>query len=230
MNGFFLSLNLLLVAAVSAGNYFYQTVGGTNLKGLTSLGFVLIGVINLFYAIKNKAPLRFPLVLSIGLVLAMTGDIGINYHFVFGAALFAFGHLFFFGALCLLHPFHVRDLIPSVVLLLFCTWLIHLSPFFHFESRELPTICLGYGLILSVMLGKAIMNALHSFSLINGILALGALFFFFSDLMLVFAWFSIRIPQAGTLCMATYYPSVCLIAFSGYCYVRSQIRPVSINR
>ena len=44
-------INAILVLLVVVGDILYITLGGLLIKGLTSAGFVLIGITNLTYAI-----------------------------------------------------------------------------------------------------------------------------------------------------------------------------------
>ena len=71
-----------------------------------------------------------------------------------------------------------------------------------------------YALIISLMLGKAAGNFIHEKSISAGIIAFASLLFFFSDLMLVFDWFIGLWSWTDNACMGTYYPALCLLAFS----------------
>ena len=79
------ALNLVLTVLVQASMIWYLDCGGLWRKGLTSFGFVLLGVLNLAYLIAvRKKPLRFPVILMVGLVFAMLGDIVLNVNFIGG--------------------------------------------------------------------------------------------------------------------------------------------------
>ena len=75
-------------------------------------------------------------------------------------------------------------------------------------------VCLVYAFIISMMLGKAIGNFIRRRELLTGIILAGSILFFLSDLMLVFDWFTLAGSWSGKICMATYYPAECLLAFS----------------
>ena len=66
-------------------------------KSAASFCFVLIGFINLLYCIKNKqiGNIKFMILLALGLVFAMLGDIFLIEYFIIGAILFAVGHILF---------------------------------------------------------------------------------------------------------------------------------------
>ena len=92
MKKFVFYLNLLLIVLVQVADVWYLTNGGLWRKGVTSFGFVLIGILNLAYLIAvRKKPLRFPVLLTIGLAVAMLGDIVVNVRFIEGALIFAVG-------------------------------------------------------------------------------------------------------------------------------------------
>lgn len=104
-----LAVNLLLTAAVFVGNYFLLTVGGADIKALTSAGFVLIGLVNPVYSVAVKSGrVRYAATLAAGLTLACLGDVLIGLSFVVGASLFAPGHICFFASYCV--PDRVRPL------------------------------------------------------------------------------------------------------------------------
>ena len=66
------------------------------------------------------------------------------------------------------------------------------------------------------MLGKAMANLICQVNAVNALISAGSLLFFFSDLMLVLNWF-VRVGKwAGNACMGTYYPALCILAFSMY--------------
>ena len=110
-NKILLAVNLLLMAAVFTGNYFFLTVGGSDIKALTSGGFVLMGLVNLIFAVAVKgSQVKYVATLAVGLMLACLGDILIGPSFVIGAALFALGHVCFFLAYCVLDRVRPLDL------------------------------------------------------------------------------------------------------------------------
>lgn len=209
-------LNLILILLVLVGDYFYTTQGGLWLKGLTSFGFVLIGLTNLIYIfmLKENTQKKYAIVMLIGLVFAMAGDIVLNIFFVGGAALFAIGHVFYFVAYCFATRFKVRDLIVAAIIFVPSLLTILLVPIFDFGGTFMQIVCVVYALIISCMLGKAISDLITNKNIFSIIVAVGSLLFFFSDLMLLFDVFASVEVWAGILCLATYYPAQCLLAYS----------------
>lgn len=211
-----LAVNLVLMAAILALNYVYQSNGfDFTLKCICSGGFALMGAVNLLYALAaGKSGKAIYVSMAAGLVLAMLGDILIGYNFIVGAGTFALGHVCFVIAYGFMQRIHGLDLaiggglfIAAAAFLLFC-------PLLTFDVPVFRVVCLVYGLIISAMLGKAAGNFLREKSLLCGMIALASLLFFFSDLMLVFDWFIGLWSWTDHACMGTYYPALCLLALS----------------
>ena len=207
-------INLIFLLCIVVGDVFYTIFGGLWLKGLTSLMFVALGVVNLMYAIKNKTShFKFSIILVIGLTFAMLGDIVLNINFIGGAILFAIGHIFYFVAYCFVSKFKVIDLAFTASIFIPSLLIILLVPALNFGSILLQIVCSVYALIISLMLGKAVSNCLQLNSLLSLIIMAGSVLFFFSDLMLLLDVFA-SLPVVGILCLATYYPAEFLLAHS----------------
>ena len=89
-------INAILFVALLVGTIVYQIVGGKVIQLSTSGIFVLMGIVNLSFAIKkHKKNLRFYISMAIALLLCMLGDAMLRVDFVMGAATFACGHLAF---------------------------------------------------------------------------------------------------------------------------------------
>ncbi len=209
-------LNLILIIAVLIGDVCYTTFGGLWLKGLTSFMFVLIGVTNLVFIFKQKLDnqKKFAIIMLVGLIFAMLGDIVLNIFFVGGAGLFAIGHMFYFVAYCVLAKFNIKDLIFALIIFVPSALVILLVPIFDFGGIFMQVVCLVYALIISCMLGKSISNLVRQKNILNIILVIGSCLFFFSDLMLLFNVFGDVGLWADILCLATYYPAQCFLAYS----------------
>lgn len=215
MKKLFLTLNIVLISIVCVLDIFYTLYGGLWLKAITSIGFVLIGATNLIYLIKNnQRNLKFPIIMLIGLFVAMLGDIVLNLHFISGAVIFAIGHVFYFFAYCVLKKFEWKDLIYGGCILIPSVLVITLVPLFDFGGILMEIVCVCYAIIISLMVGKAISNFVSTKSLINLLILVGSVLFFISDLMLLFDVFSSLPRIMGILCLATYYPGQCMLAHS----------------
>lgn len=213
---FLLAVNALTVSAILLLNYFYQSSGfDFTLKCICSALFALLGVINLIYALVIKADnVRFYIGMSAGLILAFLGDYLIGYDFIFGAAAFALGHICFVIAYCFLHKIRYVDLLISMIFFVPGTVFLLFSPLLTFDLPIFRIVCIIYALIISLMLGKAVGNFLLERSLNSMLIALASALFLFSDLMLVFDWFIGLWSWTDNACMGTYYPALCILAFS----------------
>ena len=205
-------LNVLLIAATLVSAVYYYTHGGLFLKGLTSSGFALLGVVNLAYTARtNKGALPFAALMAAGLLFSMAGDIVLNLNFIPGALIFALGHLLYFTAYCAHTRFRPSDLVPIGVMFALSVMILQLLPL-DFGSALMEWVCMGYGLVISCMLGKAAANFIRERTLVSTLLAVGSILFYFSDLMLCLGKFGSAPDITDALCLFTYYPAQCLLA------------------
>ena len=207
---------LTLIFCVLLGDILYILDDTLLVKSLTSLSFVLIGLIGLLDALLNNKTeqKKFCFIMFTGLVFAMMGDIVLEVNFIIGALLFAIGHIFYFVAYCKLEKFHLKDLIYGAVVFVPAALLILLAPFFEFPSQMLMWLCVIYAMIISCMMGKSVSNFVKNKCRLNLVLMMGSVLFLFSDLMLLFNVFSDISKVFRYLCLGTYYPAEILLAIS----------------
>lgn len=129
---------------------------------------------------------------------------------------FALGHICFVVAYCFMQRMQRLDFIISGALFLGCLIFLLFCPLLTFEVGIFRIVCIVYALIISTMLGKAIGNFIREKNFVGRTVATASALFFFSDLMLVFDWFIGRWSRTDHACMGTYYPALCLMAFSMY--------------
>lgn len=207
--------NFSMAGLLIIADIFYIIFGGLIIKSIASLIFVLIGFVNLMLLLKIKKQKHLSAyLLFIGLCFACLGDIFLEIYFISGAALFAVGHLFYFVAYCKLNIFKWKDIIYSMAIFVPSLLIILLVPIFDFGGVLMQVVCCVYALIISLMVGKAISNFVQQKSVLNLIILLGSVLFFFSDFMLLFDVFSNSSIVFGVLCLATYYPAEFLLAYS----------------
>ena len=208
-------LNIILIVLVLIGDAFYIIKGTLPIKTVTSIGFVLIGVVNLIYLMKNGVSnKKFPIIMVVGLFFAMLGDVLLEVNFIVGALLFAVGHIFYFIAYCFICSFNWKDLIYGGLIFIPATIAILFAPIFEFPSDTLKWLCVVYAIVISCMTGKSISNFVKQKTLQNILLMIGSMLFLFSDLMLLFDNFSSLSGVFGLLCLLTYYPAECLLSYS----------------
>ena len=83
---------------------------------------------------------------------------------------------------------------------------------FRFPSQRI--ICYAYAVIISCMAGKAVSCFLRQKTLASFLLALGSAMFFFSDAMLLLAWFAGAGRWADLACCWTYFPGQGVLGLS----------------
>ena len=214
-NKIILPLNVALILSIILGDICYMTVGGLLVKAITSICFVVLGLVNLTYVILQKQNnLKFPIIMAIGLFFAMLGDIMLNIEFIVGALLFAVGHVWYFIAYNFLQKFKPSDLIYGMAIFVPAIIFILCMPIFDFGSLLMKIIVMFYALIISFMVGKSIANLVATPTRQNILITIGSILFFFSDLMLLMNVFGNLSPVFDVLCLATYYPAECVLAFA----------------
>lgn len=215
-------LTLILIAFTLISGYFYYLQGGLWLKSLTSFGFVATGLANLIYALKEKACDRFVIFTFCGLFFSFLGDIVINLSFIPGAFIFALGHVFYFAAFCSREGFSKRDFVYVAAMLVISLTILLLYPGFNFDTLIL-CVCVFYSIIISFMAGKAISGYFANRSAVNLILAIGAILFFSSDAALVLYMFGNAGKAADTVCLFTYFPAQCMLAYGMHKYLAKKL-------
>ena len=211
----FLLINLMIFLPVLVGDMFFIKTGELWVKSVTSAGFVLLGLINLIYALKTQTNnKKFAIILFVGLVFGMLGDILLEIEFITGAVIFAVGHVMYFIAYCFLQKFDYKDIVAWLLIFVPSMLFIVLAPIFDFDGNLLKILCVIYALFISCMLGKSVVNLIKEKSILNVLLCVGSALFFFSDLMLLLNVFSNVFSHALLFCLITYYPAQCLLGFS----------------
>lgn len=185
-------------------------------KGSVTGAFLICGIVNLIFSIKNKKDYdfspKFKWLMMLGLFFAALGDIFLIDVFVLGVGFFALGHVFYMLAFISLKKFNIRDIIIIALIFIPALLLILLYKGFDFDGMKLLIIL--YALILSTMTAKTISNYTIEKSKKNLTLVAGSALFFLSDLMLLFRLFAGAPRIMSILCVAFYYPAQFILAYS----------------
>ena len=206
-------LNLLLAILIIAGDIWYMIGDSTIVKGITSGVFVIMGIINLIYAIKNKTKYKeFAILMVVGLFFAMLGDILLEIEFIVGAGFFALGHVLFFVSYCFIQKFNIKDIFYGALIFIPATLVILLVPIFEFNGLLMQIVCIIYAVIISCMVGKAINNYIIIKNKLTLIVLIGSILFIISDICLLFNVFASVPKFIGVMCLLTYYPAEIFLA------------------
>lgn len=216
--------NILMLISILIGDFIFLAMGHdlishTNttrilVKGITSGLFVIVGIVNTIYAgLKNRQYIKFALILLVGLIFSMLGDIFLEIYFIIGAGLFGLGHIFFLISYCFISKFRFRDMIYGVLFFLPALLILLFVPIFDFGSTLMLMVCIAYAFVISMMLGKALSNHIAVHSVLTLVILIGSILFFFSDVMLLFSVFG-KIQYIDILCLISYYPAQFLLALS----------------
>ena len=198
------TVNLLLLAGSVICLIDYVMPGGWATKGMTSSWFVMIGLVNLRYAIKERiSKVIFVCVMVAGLILGMLADIMLGGNFILGIVLCALGHIAYLVGCFLLAKPNRRDIICSVPVAIVSVIAVIGTPFIQINDPILEKMLIGYAIVIGAMLGKAISNYWADKAVTNKLILLGSAMFWFSDLMLAANMFGNGGDTASLLCCFT---------------------------
>lgn len=218
-----IALNLLLGVFIAIGGLCYDTIlHNLVMKTIASSGFVALCAINLNYGLKSQKGLRaqgrekFAYIMLAAFAFCLLADIVLEIEFMYGALIFAVGHVCFLFAYCKMVKVQVKDFISSVIIFVCAAPIILFVPLFDFGGMLMQMVCLFYALIISLMLGKVISNYRRRPEAATLCILVGSCMFFFSDFMLLFEQFA-EVPSIiGSLCVNSYYPAQAVLAHSVY--------------
>ena len=217
MNKKFLVFNSIAQPVLFIVDIIYMILGGLWLKGVTSGIFVAIALVNLYLVNKEGKTIggKFKMLMCIGLAVCCVADIILNIWFIFGALIFAIGHVFYFMSYVQLDKFTFKDLYCALAIAVPAVLVLVLYPF---DYQGIFVVIVLYALIISCMVGKAISLMLFSSgSIVSRVVILvGSILFFVSDLALLFCNFGNGGVVADNICLLTYYPAQGLLALSVY--------------
>lgn len=208
-------INLIFFLLTWAGGIVFAIQRGLETKIPASACFLLLGCLNTFFLMKQEGKRRdFAFIMLAGLFFGFLADIVLQLHFLGGAAIFALGHVCYVAAYCRLLAREHRDclcclwiIIPSLALILFL-------PVLDFGGSFMQGVVMVYAVVISLMTGKAVSNYRRDPSPLTKCLLVGSILFFFSDFMLLFAFFTDVGRIANILCLLTYYPGQAILAAS----------------
>lgn len=211
-----IAANTIIISTIFALNYFYQMNGfDFTLKCVSSGCFLLLGIINLCYALLIKPQDKwFSIGMILGLFFSFLGDVLIDSDFILGAVTFAVGHICFTAAYCFLQRLNKMDWFICGLLALGSVSFLMFYPRLHFGRPPIKLICVIYAMLISFMLGKSISNYIKERDIVTCTIMFASALFFFSDLMLALGRFIGRLHWTGKACMGTYYPALCIMALS----------------
>ena len=217
-------ISLMLIVGMDIVYMLFHNLGDLEnilIKSTTSGLFVVTGIINYIFAIKvgfkEKRFSRFAICMLMGLVFAMLGDIALEYKFDIGAGLFALGHVMFLISYICLKKINWKDIMFASIIIALVMLLIFLYDSFRFSTFDLIVVVV-YAIIISCMLGKSVGNMFdkNQSRFAKLWIFIGSLFFFLSDLFLLFAFFARLGKIFSILCLSFYYPAEWILATSIY--------------
>ena len=206
--------NVVLLVGAMACLVCYDIFRGLWLKGVTSSWFVVLGMVNFLASRGEKR--GFSLLMVLGLFCGMCADVLLGVEFYAGVAVFALGHVMYLAAFYALERFRVRDLWFMAPLAAVSMFVVVGTPWIRVYDPMMKKLLLGYALVISAMLGKALSNLRVRPCRYRWVLAVGSLLFWFSDLMLAVDMFGQPSRLVWILCSYSYWPAQNLLAHALY--------------
>lgn len=208
-------LNAALLACAAVCLVCYDIFGGLWLKGVTSGWFVLLGAVNLLGIRRQNARIRrFAWLMAAGLFCGMCADVLLGVAFFAGVGVFALGHILYLVSFCTLERFSGRDLWFIGPVAALSAYLVAGSPWITVGDPVMQKLLLGYAVVISAMLGKAVSNLVRRPGLFRWLLAVGSMMFWFSDLVLAVDMFGQSSRLTWILCSYSYWPAQNILAHS----------------
>ena len=183
-------------------------------KQIASGAVCLLSSINLIICIIffNKKTFWACFMLFLGVIIGSVGDFVIGKNFILGAALFAVGHIFYIIALYFISRFTWYEILVSLCVI-GISLIVVFIPYVDYGNYLILVVI--YAIILSLMLSKCLSNLFfNKKDLLNIILVIAGLLFYFSDLMLMLYIFKSADLIFDKLCLMLYLPAQILFAVS----------------
>jgi uncharacterized membrane protein YhhN len=217
-------VSILLLVCAMVNLLIYLRHGSLLCKGITSTWFFLQGCVSLIYAkISEGKAYRYMVCMVLGLLSGVCADVLLGLRFLVGVVAFAIGHIMYLIAFHILEAFRKPDLWCILPFAVFSGYMVLFSPFIRLDDPSMKIILVGYALIISAMVGKAISNFLVQKSLSGLLVLVGAIMFWFSDFVLAVNIFGTGFSGDSILCGITYWPGQNLLAYSLFHHVSAKI-------
>lgn len=219
-----LALGVVFLLAFIAKCNKKRSVIGLFLKVATSVCFIGTGALAAYH---NHPDLKFPLLVIVGLVFGILGDIFLDLKWLYtqhkdeylyaGFTVFAIGHVFYCTAMGMRYGFGWKDFIFPVILGIIVVLfnVIIEKPSKQNFGKFRPAV-LSYAFVLAFMAGCGLWAAFTVRTVETFMLAAGGVFFLLSDLVLSPMYFKpgSDTPLNFVINHVTYYLAQYLIAMS----------------
>lgn len=189
-------------------------------KAIASLSFLAVGITSFIYGTGDKT---YGYILLLGLTLGVVGDIGLGLKrvfkktahicFILGTIAFLLGHVAYISLFVMMAPVTLGDVLMAAALAL---GFIVVGNKAHINYRYMRPIAYMYMATIAFMVIKAIsLLPLCGMTTSNIMVALGAVLFVISDMILAFLYFGDKNQTyLKTINLITYYSGQLLIALS----------------
>ena len=111
----FIIANFIMFLLILTLDLCYMIKGELFIKGITSLMFVITGIINIIYCVNNNVNLEYPKKMILALICTMIADVLLEINFYLGTVTFAIGHILYFRSYSKLVKIHSDDFLLGIM-------------------------------------------------------------------------------------------------------------------
>lgn len=210
-----LLLNLIAFILLGIVNYFYILEMKLWIKSIIIMLILSIVLINGIYKIHtSKENKCYSISIILSLLFFAIGDLILGFDIIAGALMFTIAHITLIVAYSFLVRYDAIDsLIASIIFTIIGSFILYANCV-KIPNLLTKCMCMGYVLIVSGTIGKAISNIFRRKSLINLSVLIGSVLLLLADIMMLIELYIRTVPWATKLCWAVYYPAIFILTFS----------------
>ena len=216
----FLAIAVLITTVFIIVDYKGEPKRALMMKTLASIGFVSVAISAFLYGNGDGEYFKFILC---GLILGLIGDVALalravyekkkDKYFIIGLGAFLLGHIAYTIEFTKISSITVIEIIiAAIIVILFVIF----GKLVKLQYGNMKPFVIGYMCVISVMVVKAVSIAITiGINEANMLIAVGAILFAISDMILAFIYFwNRKVKVLSPLNLITYYGGQLLIALS----------------
>lgn len=218
----FLAIAVLITTIFIIVDYKGEPKRALMMKTLASIGFVAVAISAFLYGNGDGQYFKFILC---GLILGLIGDVALalravyedeekkDKYFIIGLGVFLLGHIAYTIEFTKISSITVIEIIiAAIIVILFVIF----GKLVKLQYGNMKPFVIGYMCVISVMVVKAVSIAITiGINEANMLIAVGAILFAISDMILAFIYFwNRKVKVLSPLNLITYYVGQLLIALS----------------
>lgn len=216
----FLAIAVLITTIFIIVDYKGEPKKALMMKTLASIGFVSVAISAFIYGNGDGEYFKFILC---GLILGLIGDVALalravyeekkDKYFIIGLGAFLLGHIAYSIEFAKISSITLIEIIIAAIIV---TLFVIFGKLVKLQYGNMKPFVIGYMCVISIMVVKAVSIAITiGISEANMLIAVGAVLFAISDMILAFIYFwNRKVKVLSPLNLITYYGGQLLIALS----------------